>query len=226
MSGVVQRASRWRTRKHCQHTAISAWEERVKGQPLYIPNFSLKGYPDSEPGPVITEAMKEALRAVFSQEGSYAQQLLVDEMVTAVENMSLPALVELFQMVLGSVSMFLAVDLPKDQDMRVGVSAAVGPFMATMHQVSSMVSVPVGELSDEDRHMLSNAKAILEMMEPKSRLTATPLRALAAAKDIIPLIPELLPGLFSTLVMCAQELTRRKALRLAEDLNFQKINEP
>lgn len=206
-------------------SAFFSLEERVKGQPLYNPNLDLKDYPDNDPGPVINEAMKETLRAVFSQEGSYAQQLLVNEMVTAVETMSLSALVELFRMVLGSISEFLAIDPLKDRDVRGGLAVAMRPFMATMQTVSSMVSAPVGELNDEDKHMLSNAKAILEMMEPKSRRGKTPFRVLSAAKDIIPLVPELFPGLFSTLVMCTQEFTRRKALRLAEDLNFQKMNE-
>ncbi|CAD7699161.1 unnamed protein product [Ostreobium quekettii] len=190
-------------------------EERVKGHTPASVGFDGALY--AQPGPVFNEAVKETLRTVFSQEGSYAQQLLVDEMVTSVETMSLAALVELFHMVLGSISAFVTLAPPAGR--QGGLAAALAPLMNTMTSVPSMINVPVGELTDEDRHILNNARAILGMMEPRTGLAARPLVALSAARDMLPLASELLPGLVSTLVMCAQEFARRRALQLAEDLD-------
>ncbi|CAD7701812.1 unnamed protein product [Ostreobium quekettii] len=199
---------------HPQHMFLSL-EERVKGQELRFDSFDDALRP--QPGPVLNEAVKEALRAVFSQEGSYAQQLLVDEMVTSVETMSLAALLELFQMVLGSVSTFVTMS-PRTGRAAV-LAPALAPIMATMHSVPSMISGPVGELTDEDRHILNNARAILGMVAPRVGLGAKPLSVLTAARDVLPLASELLPGLVSTMAMCVQEFARRRALKLAEDLD-------
>lgn len=67
--------------------AAAMQQERPKGRPL-------RGLLSGDDQPVLSAPIIETLKVVFSPDGSYAQELLVDEMAAAVDAMSKEALGE------------------------------------------------------------------------------------------------------------------------------------
>ncbi len=66
-------------------------------------------------------------------------------------------------------------------------------------------------------------RTLLDLVQPSvGRLpdvASTGSRAIRAAGELMPMVPELLPGMRSTLELFIRQLVRRMALRLAEDLS-------
>lgn len=194
-------------------------EERVKG------SYAAESF--AAEGPVLNEMMREALKVVFAKDGSYAQELIVEELVAAVDAMSREALSEALRLVLGSATVVTALK---------GVEA-LGPLRAMlmplpMDMLHSME--PAVQLTKEDRQALSTLRSVLDLLGGGSRqplsavsmmqglqvsnMAAVGGRAVRAAGEVVPMLPDLLPGVQVTLELFTRQLVRRMSLRLAEDL--------
>lgn len=70
---------------------------------------------------------------------------------------------------------------------------------------------------------LAMVRTLLDLVQPSiarlPNMAATSSRAIRAAGELMPMFPELLPGMRSTLELFIRQLIRRMALRLAEDLS-------
>lgn len=192
---------------------FAAASERIKGRPA--------AYPFAPEEPVVSDAMKEALKAVFSKDGSYAQELVVDELVSAVDAMSREALGEAIKMVLSSATTVAAL-----QSME-----ALGPLrsmLMPLPMASLDTITPTVRLTEEDREALHTIKYVMDAVGP--RLANIPDAAIAgrnvvqATRELAPMIPELMPGIQSTMEKFVKKLLHRLALRLVEDLSSDKGN--
>ncbi|KXZ44555.1 hypothetical protein GPECTOR_65g173 [Gonium pectorale] len=186
--------------------AERAYAERVKGQ----------GH-GGDDGPVVNEATREVLKVVFAKDGSYAQELIVEEMVAAVDAMSREALGEALRLVLSSAG---AVTTLRSVEALGPLRSMLMPLPLPLEVLSAMA--PSVALTAEDRQALAMVRTLLDLLQPSmARLpdvAATGGRAFRAAGELMPLVPELLPGMRSTLELFIRQLVRRMALRLAEDL--------
>lgn len=188
--------------------AERAYAERVKGQ-LTASN------PE---GPVVNEATREVLKVVFAKDGSYAQELIVEEMVAAVDAMSREALGEALRLVMSSAG---AVTALRSVEALGPLRSMLMPLPLPLEVLSAMA--PNVTLTAEDRQALAMVRTLLDLLQPSmSRLpdvASSGSRAIRAAGELMPLVPELLPGMRSTLELFIRQLVRRMALRLAEDLS-------
>ena len=189
-------------------TFAAAATERVKGRPA-------QAYPFAPEEPVISDAVKDAIRVVFSKEGTYAQELIVDELVSAVDAMSREALGEAVKMALSSATTVAALQSVE----------ALGPLRSMLMPLpmqSLNAIAPAVKLTDDDKQALYTIRYVMDALLPS--LANLPDAAIAgrnavqAAGEIAPMIPSLLPGIQSTTELFVKQLMRRLALRLAEDL--------
>lgn len=168
------------------------------------------GYPRGPlpSSPTISEPVKEALKVIFAKEGSYAQELIAEELVASVDAMSREALGEALKMVLGSTNL---------------MGALGGPFKELTPLPLQLVTAlaPSATLSEEDRQALHTLHTLLSVIQPHSApsMIQGGQRAAAVATELAPLVPEIWPGVRNTLEMFTRQLVRRMALRLAEDLD-------
>ncbi|KAG2484763.1 hypothetical protein HYH03_016417 [Edaphochlamys debaryana] len=188
--------------------AERAYAERVKGQLT----------PGVDDGPVINEATREVLKVVFAKDGSYAQELIVEEMVAAVDAMSREAMGEALRLVLSSAG---AVTALRSVEALGPLRSMLMPLPLPLEVLSAMA--PTVTLTAEDRQALAMVRTILDLLQPSmSRLPDVAVntnRAIRAAGELMPMVPDLLPGMRSTLELFMRQLIRRMALRLAEDLS-------
>ncbi|KAG2436368.1 hypothetical protein HXX76_006675 [Chlamydomonas incerta] len=188
--------------------AERAYAERIKGQ-------LAANSPDA---PVVNEATREVLKVVFAKDGSYAQELIVEEMVAAVDAMSREALGEALRLVMSSAG---AVTALRSVEALGPLRSMLMPLPLPLEVLSAMA--PNVTLTAEDRQALAMVRTLLDLLQPSmSRLpdvAASGTRAIRAAGELMPLMPELLPGMRSTLELFIRQLVRRMALRLAEDLS-------
>jgi aarF domain-containing kinase len=93
---------------------------------------------------------------------------------------------------------------------------------------------PAVALNDEDRQTLDSLRVLMQLVSPESGgssavggrmgpglvgdVAAGAPRAMRAAGELMPLMPEIMPGLQSTLELFMRQLVRRIALRIADDL--------
>ncbi|GFR50186.1 hypothetical protein Agub_g12356 [Astrephomene gubernaculifera] len=168
-------------------------------------------------GPVVNEATREVLKVVFAKDGSYAQELIVEEMVAAVDAMSREALGEALRLVLSSAG---AVTALRSVEALGPLRSMLMPLPLPLEVLSAMA--PTVTLTADDRQALAMVRTLLDLLQPSmSRLpdvATTSGRAIRAAGELMPMVPELLPGMRSTLELFIRQLVRRMALRLAEDL--------
>ena len=191
-------------------TFSAAYGERVKGRPA-------GGGADDDSEPVVSDAMREVLRVVFSKDGSYAQELIVEELVAAADAMSREALGEAVRMVLDSSATLAALRSIE----------ALGPLRAMFLPLplpQEMLAgwAPAVRLTAEDREALSTLRTLLDLMAPGAggvgAAAASGRRAVRLAGELMPLMPEILPGVQATAEMFVRQLVRRMAMRLAADL--------
>ncbi|GAX83432.1 hypothetical protein CEUSTIGMA_g10857.t1 [Chlamydomonas eustigma] len=186
-----------------------AFEERVKGSTRFAAGSE---------GPVLNETMREALKVVFAKDGSYAQELIVEELVAVIDAMSREALSEALRLVLGSAT---AVTALRSVEALGPLRAMLLPLPLPMEMLHSME--PAVALTKEDRQALNTLRAILDLMQP-SLMQGIPSVATAgrntlrAAGEMVPMLPDLLPGVQVTVELFIRQLVRRMAIRLAEDL--------
>lgn len=185
-------------------------ETRVKGRP---------SYPFAPEEAVVSDSVKEALKMVFSKEGTYAQELIVEELVSAVDALSREALGEAVRVALGSATAVAALQSVE----------ALGPLRSMLMPLplTSFTSMaPTVKLSEEDKQALFTIRYVLDALLPSlhnvPEAAVAGRNAVAMAGELMPMVPDLLPGMQSTLELFTRQLVRRLALRLAEDLNDNK----
>jgi len=168
-------------------------------------------------GPVVNPMMIEALKVVFSKDGTYAQELIVEELVAATDAMSREALSESLRMVVGSASAMSAL---RGMEALGPLRAMLLPIPLPMELLTSME--PTVRLTQEDRAALATVRAVLDLLQSSAvglpNAAAAGTRAVRAASEVMPHLPELMPGIQNTTTMFVRQLVRRMALRLADDL--------
>ncbi|KAJ9524782.1 hypothetical protein QJQ45_024403 [Haematococcus lacustris] len=180
----------------------------------------LHGGPE-EQGPVLNDALKDMLKLVFSKDGNYAQEILVEEAVAAVDALSREAIGEALRLVAGTATSLAALQ---------GVEA-LGPLRAMLMPLPLPVDMlstlqPAVALSREDRQALGTISTLMDLLASPSSSSprgsgvgGAGTRTLRVMGEVAPMLPELMPGVQATLEMFGRQLVRRMALRLAEDLD-------
>jgi aarF domain-containing kinase len=148
-------------------------------------------------------------------------QLIVEELVAVIDAMSREALSEALRLVMGSAT---AVTALRSVEALGPLRAMLMPLPLPLEMLHSME--PAVALTKEDRQALNTLRAILDLMQPSvpSLMASIPGMATAgrttlrAAGEMMPMLPELIPGVQVTVELFIRQLVRRMALRLAEDL--------
>lgn len=165
--------------------ALTSTTERVKGQ------RSGSEAPADE-GPVFNEPTKEMLRVVFAKDGSYAQELIVEELVAAIDAMSREALGEALKLVMSSASTVAAL---RGMEALGPLRSMLMPLPLPMDMLSSMQ--PAVALTADDRQALATIRTLLDLLQPSMNqlpgLARSGSRAFRGAAELVPMVPELLP---------------------------------
>lgn len=145
-------------------------------------------------------------------------QLIVEELVAATDAMSREALSEALRLVMGSAT---AVAALRSVEALGPLRAMILPIPLPIEMLHSME--PAVALTKEDRQALDTLRAVLELMQPSlvqgiPNVAQAGTRAVRVAGEVMPMLPELLPGVQVTVELFLRQLVRRMALRLAEDL--------
>ncbi|CAL8467304.1 g6841 [Coccomyxa elongata] len=170
--------------------------------------------------PVLDSTAKEALKVVFSRDGSYAQEVLVEELVAAVDSLQRYA-------VSGGLSTLLD-SLPATIS-RSAISA-LGPWRPLLLPLPTPLEllsrlVPAVQPTAEDEEVLESVRAIARMLQAQgagvpllsgdARSIADLARQLSVlARQLAPLVPELAPGIGYTGELFVRSLLRRMAERM------------
>eukprot|EP00879_Flechtneria_rotunda_P002659 GHRR01002863.1.p1 GENE.GHRR01002863.1~~GHRR01002863.1.p1 ORF type:complete len:1118 (+),score=442.23 GHRR01002863.1:702-4055(+) len=113
----------------------------------------------SSPQPILNPAAKDALLVIFSKQGSYVQQLLVDELVVAADALSREAASEVLRLLLGSAPAVLALS---------GLEALgplrplVLPFPTPLELLDRLA--PAVALTEEDKEALGVVRGIFNLV--------------------------------------------------------------
>ena len=157
--------------------------------------------------------------------GTALQQLIVEELVAVIDAMSREALSEALRLVMGSAT---AVTALRSVEALGPLRAMLMPLPLPLEMLHSME--PAVALTKEDRQALNTLRAILDLMQPSlfamgggaggipGSVAAAGRTTLRAAGEVMPMLPELLPGVQVTVELFIRQLVRRMAIRLAEDL--------
>ena len=127
-----------------------SYTERVKGRPAH---------PFAPEEPIVSEAVKEALKVVFSKEGTYAQELIVDELVSAVDAMSREALGEAVKVALSSATAVAALQSVE----------ALGPLrsmLVPLPLTSLSAMAPTVKLTEDDKQALHTIRYVFDALLP------------------------------------------------------------
>lgn len=126
-----------------------------------VPAFAMTAMPaTASSSSTLSPAAKDALLAVFSRKGSYVQELLVDELVAAVDALSREALSETLRLVLGSAPVALAMS---------SIEAAgplrplLLPFTGPLEILSRLA--PAVALTPEDEEALGVVRGIFLLVQ-------------------------------------------------------------
>lgn len=161
------------------------------------------------------------------------QELLVEEMVAAVDAMSREAVGEALRMTLSSTA---AVSALRSVEALGPLRSLVLPMPLPLDFLSSMGTRM--ELTREDRQALDTISLLLDMLgshgtraqpvyhadfatgvlDSMDSTIRTGTTVVRGAGDLVPLVPELMPGVQHTLERFLAQLLRRWALRFAADL--------
>jgi aarF domain-containing kinase len=82
---------------------------------------------------------------------------------------------------------------------------------------------PALQPNEDDLQVLATARRVVNLLEqrsPSSPVTGppSPSEALRLAQEVMPMLPELLPGITRTGELFARQLVKRVALRVANDM--------
>lgn len=176
------------------------------------------GIGSSRPTPVVNASLREALLTVFNPRGSYLQELMVGELVAAVDALSREALTSAAMAVLRSGPAALSSSAVQ----------ALGPLRPLLLPLPTPVELisnlaPAVALTQEDEEALGVVRGIFSLMQrlPPAAMApqVTDARSAGqAAAELRGLVWELLPGLASSGDLFVRTFFKRLALRTAEVL--------
>lgn len=131
----------------------------VAGAPAPVPAFAMTA---AAPGSFssLSPAAKDALLAVFSRKGSYVQELLVDELVAAVDALSREALSETLRLVLGSAPVALAMS---SLEAAGPLRPLLLPFTGPLELMARLA--PAVALTPEDEEALGVVRGIFQLLQ-------------------------------------------------------------
>lgn len=121
----------------------------------------------------LSPAAKDALLAVFSRKGSYVQELLVEELVAAVDALSREALSDTLRLVLGSAPVALAMS---SLEAAGPLRPLLLPFTGPLELMARLA--PAVALTPEDEEALGVVRGIFQLVQRMQ-----PAAAVAAAGD-------------------------------------------
>nr|PNR54038.1 hypothetical protein PHYPA_007714 [Physcomitrium patens] len=150
---------------------------------------------------------KEALKLLFAPEGSYIQELILTEVVRAVDALSREALAELWQFFSQRLNLSSTLAIPGSWPLPSFIFGGVlgGRQMA--------------QLSPEDYKSLDLVRRLWMLVEPHLMRPSTATEFADIAQDVGPVVKDLLPGVRTIAQRFAIMLFQRQALRLADDLD-------
>lgn len=157
--------------------------------------------------PPVDTAAKEVLLLLFAPNGSFLQDLLLTELVRAVDALSREALAELWGF-FASQALF---PLPPE------LSAPKSWLMPLPSLFFG--SRCIASLSQDDEYSLDTVKRLWVLAEPQFRQTTFVSGISELVQGVIPVMPDLFPGIVMTTQRFILMLLQRQALRLADDLD-------
>lgn len=165
---------------------------------------------------ILNPATKEALEVVFSQQGSYVQELVVEEVVAVVDAAARQVAISSLGALLGSAPALASM----------GAIKALGPWRRIILPVPTPLEVlsrlaPALQLSKADIQALETAEGVAQLVRPQLAQPPKPDDVLQFGQEIMPLLPQLLPGVLKTSELFGRQLIRRAALRVAADMQSQ-----
>lgn len=174
-----------------------------------------QGQQDQQPRPLIDSTAREVLGAVFSTRPTYVQELLVGEAVSTVDAAARQLAAALLSPALGNI----AAAQTALQGGASGGSALGGtpgvPALSLLGRLPSLY-----ELSPEDRQQLATARGITSLLMQQQQLAPaearlTPALAQQLARELGPMLPQLLPGVAATGQLFLRALSQRAFGRVA-----------
>ncbi|KAH7278617.1 hypothetical protein KP509_38G049100 [Ceratopteris richardii] len=190
---------------------VTRVEELINGfqtfQSLTTITKSESGNNNRLPKTPVDLASKQVLSLIFSPNGSYLQDILLTELVRAVDALSRDAVADIWQYFASRALVSLPPALMAPKSWPVPLP---GLFFGSSR---------VATLSREDEKSLEAVKRIWVLLEPQFIQRPSRLELRQAANDILPLIPDLFPGVVNTGQKFILMLLQRQALRLADDLD-------
>jgi len=163
--------------------------------------------------PRLDPAVKDAIQLVFSEEDSYVQELLVDELVAAIDALSRDAASEVLRLMIGGAGVTNALAEAK----------AFGPMTPMMLQPVQYPLdfltrfAPAIELSEEDDEALDNVHALVDTL-PRGRLSLGAVRTGAfLALEIASMAPTVMPGFRKVVGRLITRMSERISQRLVEE---------
>lgn len=171
--------------------------------------------PDAAEQPIIGSTARDALRVVFSPEGSYAQELLVEEAVAATDAAARQLASMLVTRLLGNAPALA------------GLSAIQAlqpwrpvPLPAPAYALSSLAATL--EPNDGDRQAMAVASVVQQALLQTAPARLDPQQSLQfvsqLAGELSTLLPDLLPGAAKTGELFARKLARRASERVEQGL--------
>lgn len=151
---------------------VPAQQQRA---PVAAPTLSRPAVPGGAPAPVpafamtaaapgssstLSPAAKDALLAVFSRKGSYVQELLVEELVAAVDALSREALSDALRLVLGSAPVALAMS---SLEAAGPLRPLLLPFTGPLELMARLA--PAVALTPEDEEALGVVRGIFQLLQ-------------------------------------------------------------
>ncbi|GMH38694.1 hypothetical protein BSKO_06578 [Bryopsis sp. KO-2023] len=193
--------------------------ERLQTMSDGLKSFTVDGLQNrsNKAGPIVDSTVKEALLVLFSAKGSYLQDLLVDEMVAAVDALSRESLSRIFTSYLGSIPVTAAL---RTADALGPLRPFALPFITPAEVVQRLA--PAVATTAEDQEALSVVRGLFEIFQqidsttqsmPDSRFVSQ------AAEELSPILPELLPGVARTGELFARRFLSRVIMRAANVLD-------
>eukprot|EP00897_Mesotaenium_endlicherianum_P000433 jgi/Mesen1/10390/ME000081S09789 len=162
------------------------------------------------PPVVVDPAARQALMLVFSPGGSYVQELLLTELVRTVDALSREAQVELWDF-FASRSL-LPIPAPL-------LAPGTYPLLPGLFWGLVRGEWRTARLSVGDQQALSTVRRIWALLEPQLERPDSPADFAELAREVGPVVRDMLPGITTAAQRFVVMLAQRQALRLADDLD-------
>jgi len=150
---------------------------------------------------------KEALKLLFAPEGSYIQELILTEVVRAVDALSREALADLWQFFSRRLSLPATMTIPGSWPLPIFVLGG------------RLGGRQMAQLSSDDYKSLDFVRRLWMLVEPHLLRPSSATEFAEIAQDVAPVVRDLLPGVQTVAQRFAIMLFQRQILRLADDLD-------